>query len=265
MIQGPVIILADGDFPSHLISLGKLQDAQTIICCDGSVNNLVKNKMEPHYILGDMDSIDDNLKNKYRDKIIELPGQDENDLRKAIVWVESHGAKKAAILGATGKRDDHTLANIFTLLQYPSQLEMTIYTDHGIFSVAENKKTFDSFTGQQISLFATDKSIEITSNNLKYNFTNNTISTLYNGTLNESISDFFKIQDYIILIFKSFNFCSSKKINFRKYNLDILINYYLKKDNFDLKYFLSITNFVFFKKLHQNNIDLSLVLDWYEN
>ena len=178
MIQGPVIILADGDFPSLLISLGKLQDAQTIICCDGAVNHLVKNGMEPHYILGDLDSIDDNLKNKYRDKIIELPDQDENDLRKAIVWAESNGAKKAAILGATGKRDDHTLANIFTLLQYPSQLEMTIYTNHGIFSVAENEKTFDSFTGQQISLFATDKSIEVTSNNLKYNMSNKVLTSL---------------------------------------------------------------------------------------
>ena len=58
MIQGPVVILANGDFPSHPISLGKLQDAQTIICCDGAVNHLVKNGMEPHYILGDMDSID---------------------------------------------------------------------------------------------------------------------------------------------------------------------------------------------------------------
>ena len=149
--------------------------------------------MEPHYILGDLDSIDDNLKNKYRDRIIELPGQDENDLRKAIVWTESNGAKKAAILGATGKRDDHTLANIFTLLQYPSQLEMTIYTDHGIFSVAEDKKTFDSFTGQQISLFATDKSIEVTSNNLKYNMINKVLTTLYCGSLNESLNDSFTL------------------------------------------------------------------------
>ena len=193
MIQGPVIILADGDFPSHLISLGKLQDAQTIICCDGAVNYLVKNKMEPHYILGDLDSIYDNLKNKYRDRIIELPDQDENDLRKAIVWVESNGAKKAAIIGATGKRDDHTLANIFTLLQYPSQLEMTISTNHGIFSVAENKKTFDSFTGQQISLFATDKNIEATSHNLKYHMNNKLLNNLYCGSLNESLNDSFTL------------------------------------------------------------------------
>ncbi len=193
MIQGPVVILSNGDFPSHPISLGKLQDAQTIICCDGSVNNLVKNKMEPQYILGDMDSIDDTLQNKYRDRIIKLPGQDENDLRKAIVWAENNGVKKAAILGATGKRDDHTLANIFTLLQYSSQLEMTIYTNHGIFSVAENEKIFDSFTGQQISLFATDKSIEITSNNLKYNMMDSVLSSLYCGSLNESLNDSFTL------------------------------------------------------------------------
>ena len=193
MIQGPVIILADGDFPSHLISLGKLQDAQTIICCDGSVNNLVKNKMEPHYILGDLDSIDDNLKNKYSDRIIKLPDQDENDLRKAIQWAEDGGVKEAVILGATGKRDDHTLANIFTLLQYPSQLEMTIYTNHGIFSVAENKKTFDSFTGQQISLFATDKSIEVTSRNLKYSLNNKVLINLYCGSLNESLNESFML------------------------------------------------------------------------
>ena len=189
MIQHPVVILANGDFPNHEVPLGKLKDANTIICCDGSVNNLVKNNMEPQYILGDMDSIDDTLKNKYRDRIIKLPEQDENDLRKAIVWAENSGAKKAAILGATGKRDDHSLANIFTLLQHPSQLEMTIYTDHGIFSVAENEKTFDSFKGQQVSLFATDQSIEITSIDLKYSMFNQTLSSLYYGSLNESLKD----------------------------------------------------------------------------
>ena len=193
MIEHPVIILANGNFPSHEVPLGKLQDANTIICCDGSANILVKNKMEPQYILGDMDSIDDTLKNKYRDRIIDLPGQDENDLRKAIVWAEKNGAEKASILGATGKRDDHSLANIFTLLQYPSQLEMIIYTDHGIFSVEENESTFDSFTGQQISLFATNKSIEITSNNLKYNIKNQILTNLYCGTLNEALKDSFTL------------------------------------------------------------------------
>ena len=107
--------------------------------------------------------------------------------------MEDKEVKKTAILGATGKRDDHSLANIFTLLQYPSQIEMTTYTDHGIFSIAENEKTFDSFTGQQISLFATDPEIKVTSKYLKYNFNNKKLSNLYHGSLNESIYESFTI------------------------------------------------------------------------
>ena len=193
MIQEPVVIVANGDFPSHKIPLLILQDANTIICCDGAVNHLVKNGMEPHYILGDMDSIDDSLKNKYKERVIELPEQDQNDLRKTIEWVEDKGVKKTIILGATGKRDDHSLANIFTLLQYPSKLEMTIYTDHGIFSVVQVEKKFDSFAGQKISLFSTNPNIEVTSNNLKYSLNNKKLTNLYCGSLNESLDESFTL------------------------------------------------------------------------
>ena len=206
MLQEPVVILANGDFPTHKVSLLILQDAGTIICCDGSVNNLVKNGMEPHYILGDMDSIDDNLKIKYKEQLIELPDQNENDLLKTIQWVENKGVKDAIILGATGKRDDHSLANIFILLQHSSPLKITLYTNYGIFSVIQDKQKFDSFIGQQISLFATDPKIEVTSNNLKYNFNRNTISTLFYGTLNECINDFFEIEisHGTLLIFQTY-------------------------------------------------------------
>ena len=156
MIREPVVILANGDFPTHKVSLLILQDAGTIICCDGAANHLVRSGMEPHYILGDMDSIDYDLKNKYRNRIIELPNQDKNDLRKVIEWVEGKGIRKAIILGATGKREDHSLANIFTLLQYPVSLEISMYSNYGIFSAVQGEKIFDSFIGQQISIFSAD-------------------------------------------------------------------------------------------------------------
>ena len=193
MIQEPVIILANGDFPSRETPLLILEDAGTIVCCDGSVNKLEKNGVEPRCILGDMDSIDNSLKKKYKERVIELPDQNENDLRKAIQWVENKGVKKTIILGATGKRDDHSLANIFTLLQYPSKLEMTIYTDHGIFSVVQVKKKFDSFAGQKISLFSTNPNIEVTSNNLKYSLNNKKLTNLYCGSLNESLDESFTL------------------------------------------------------------------------
>ena len=188
-----VVILANGDFPTHTIPLRILNDAKTIICCDGAVNNLVTNGIVPDFIMGDMDSISPDLKDKYSDIIISKPDQNENDLRKAISWAEENNVTKAAILRASGKRDDHSLANIFTLLQYPSKLDLTIYTNYGIFSVVNGEQKFDSFKGQQVSLFSADQNIEITSTYLKYNLNNKKLTNLYCGTLNESLNEVFTI------------------------------------------------------------------------
>ena len=188
-----VVILANGDFPKHPTPLRILKEATTIICCDGAVNNLVDHGLKPTHIIGDMDSISPELKNKYEDMLIHIADQNENDLRKALKWVEKNGAKKASILGATGKRDDHSLANIFTLLDFPSQLKMTIFTDHGKFSVVKGDQKFASFTGEQVSLFSVDQTIEITTTYLKYNLNSKKLTTLYFGSLNESINDKFTI------------------------------------------------------------------------
>ena len=188
-----VVILANGDFPKHPNPLHILNEAITIICCDGAVNNLEEYGIIPSHIIGDMDSISPELKNKYKDKLIHVPEQNENDLRKALKWAENNGAKKASILGATGKRDDHSLANIFTLLEFPSQLKLTIFTDHGKFSVVKGDQKFASFIGEQVSLFSTDNTIGITSTHLKYNLNSKKLTTLYLGSLNESLNDVFTI------------------------------------------------------------------------
>ena len=83
-----VVILAKGDFPQHPIPLCILNEAITIICCDGSVKNLIEYGLSPSHIIGDMDSITDELKTKYEDQLIHIPAQKENDLRKAVIWAE---------------------------------------------------------------------------------------------------------------------------------------------------------------------------------
>ena len=65
-----VVILAKGDYPTHPIPLRILKDAKTIICCDGAVNNLDTNGRGPEFIIGDMDSISADLKDKYSKIII---------------------------------------------------------------------------------------------------------------------------------------------------------------------------------------------------
>ena len=116
MIQDPIVILANGIYPTHSIPLKILQDAGSIICCDGAVNKLVKNGYSPHVIIGDLDSVDEKYKIKYQKKLYHIPDQDENDLRKAMKWLEKQNIQNATILGATGNREDHTIANVFSLI-----------------------------------------------------------------------------------------------------------------------------------------------------
>ena len=201
------VILANGDFPKHPTPLRILKEATSIICCDGAVNNIEEYGLIPTHIIGDMDSISPELKNKYEDMLIHIADQNENDLRKALTWAEKNGAKKASILGAIGKRDDHSLANIFTLLEFPSNLELSIFTDYGKFSVVKGEQKFASFNGEQVSLFSADHTIEITTTHLKYNFNSKKLTNLYCGSLNESINDVFtlSISHGKILVYQVYN------------------------------------------------------------
>ena len=86
--------------------------------------------------------------------------------------------ERATILGATGKRDDHTISNVFLLLDMKIFIRVRMITDFGEFIVldsrdikAENSiysRIFSSYCGQQISIFCTDDSISLTSKGLKY-------------------------------------------------------------------------------------------------
>ena len=53
----PVVILANGSFPTHHIPIEQLKAAGTVICTDGAANYLSKPNLIPHVIIGDMDSI----------------------------------------------------------------------------------------------------------------------------------------------------------------------------------------------------------------
>ena len=77
------------------------------------MTKLIKNNLKPTIIIGDLDSIDTKIKEKYSHIIIEILDQSQNDLRKALNWLNKKKCSNITILGATGLREDHTIGNIF--------------------------------------------------------------------------------------------------------------------------------------------------------
>ena len=188
------VIVADGAFPQHEIPMKYLNDADLIVCCDGSAENLVNTGMIPDAIIGDMDSLSVELKNRFADRIFIDENQDTNDLTKSVKWCHDSGFNDIIIVGATGKREDHTIGNISLLAEYSKYVNIKMVTDTGMFLPFLKSCTIESFPGQQVSVFSIDPATEITSAGLRYPLKKKKLKNWWEATLNEALGDQFKLK-----------------------------------------------------------------------
>ena len=184
LIKKNITLIVNGKFPKNKKSLQLIDNSEFIICCDGAANSLKKNNKNANIIIGDLDSINNNLINLQKTKIIHIHNQNDNDLRKALDWIsENMKIQKLSIIGSTGLREDHTLGNIASFLYNTYPFEIEILTDSGCFYVINQSKKIETFTGQYISLFCVNDDQKVTTTGLKYELKNSQIN-LYSATLN---------------------------------------------------------------------------------
>jgi len=106
------VIIANGAFPRHPVPLSFLCEASRIICCDGATKALLDYGLKPNFIVGDLDSLSLELKCRYSHCLQHDIDQDTNDLTKTVKFCTENQWNEITILGATGKREDHSLGNI---------------------------------------------------------------------------------------------------------------------------------------------------------
>ena len=188
------VIVADGTFPTHEIPQKYIRDAKRIICCDGSTQNLIDFGLEPTAIVGDMDSLSEELAIRFVDRLFADKSQETNDLTKSVRWCITRGYKDIVIVGATGKREDHTIGNISLLAEYEIDANVIMVTDTGVISYLSSSSEIASFPGQQVSIFSLDPETEITSHGLKYPLKRSKLNNWWMATLNEAKGDSFKLE-----------------------------------------------------------------------
>ncbi len=187
------VIVADGNFPEHEIPLGYIKNAERIICCDGSAENLIKAGFLPDAIVGDMDTLSQDLAKRFADRIFPDRNQDTNDLTKAICWCLKSGYKDLVIVGGTGKREDHTIGNISLLAEYVKDLNVIMVTDTGFLQPYLKSCVISSVPGQQVSIFSIDPETEISSQGLRYPLERKKINNWWVATLNEALGESFSL------------------------------------------------------------------------
>lgn len=116
-----VIILAGGEIQDYQRTKNLIVDTDFIICADGGSRHAQAMGLIPDLIIGDMDSINPEMLQYFQNngtKICKYPREkDEVDTELAIREAVNLGYKEIVLLGATGGRFDHTMANVHLLVK----------------------------------------------------------------------------------------------------------------------------------------------------
>ncbi|MBP3259650.1 MAG: thiamine diphosphokinase [Prevotella sp.] len=179
------VIVANGTFPEHEVPLGILHNASHVVACDGAVIHYPQAEV----VIGDGDSVPE----AFRDRLIQVTEQEDNDLTKATRYCLSRGWRRIAYIATTGKREDHTIGNISLLMRYYRDMgiEGIIFTDYGYFTPVRGDHTFQSHPGQQVSIFNFDCTA-IASDGLKWD--SYAYREWWQGSLNQALTDHFTLR-----------------------------------------------------------------------
>ena len=87
-----VVIIGDGTFPETEYPRYLIRTADFIICCDGALKKFLRHSKAifgeqrlPDLVTGDMDSLSESMKKRYKDLIVKVDEQEHNDQTKAFM------------------------------------------------------------------------------------------------------------------------------------------------------------------------------------
>ncbi|HYE80581.1 MAG TPA: thiamine diphosphokinase [Clostridia bacterium] len=112
------VIIGSGEIYDYSFCYDIVQNADRIICADGGTRHAINMKLVPDVIIGDMDSSAVQYIDYFSKKGVEViqypPEKDKTDTQICVEFALAF-SREIILLGATGSRIDHMLANISLL------------------------------------------------------------------------------------------------------------------------------------------------------
>ncbi|MFV0342229.1 MAG: thiamine diphosphokinase [Anaerocolumna sp.] len=169
-----------------------------VIAVDSGLMYAKELNLSPDYIVGDFDSVDQKVYKEYTSssaKILQFnPEKDATDTELALDLCLELMAEEVYILGASGSRIDHTLANIHLLYRMLKKNVKTYIIDewNKVYLMDNQLKlSKDKLHGSYVSLLPFMEVVTgLTLRGFKYPLTNYTMKPYYSlGVSNEMIDD----------------------------------------------------------------------------
>ena len=176
-----------------------------MVCCDGALDTYLRhfrgrNLRRPDVVVGDMDSLSKKTAERFRDIAVKIDEQETNDQSKAFHYILEHfpDVDTIHILGATGKREDHTIGNLSLLMEYAREMRrqdcgrtvsVDIVSDWSTAFAITDSCTLDVGEGRSVSIICPDNSLNIRSEGLVWPTDNVVFDNLWQATLNRASAD----------------------------------------------------------------------------
>lgn len=124
--------------------------APLLIAADGAAVDAVRFGRTPDWVVGDMDSVDeDAVRHTPTERIIEVPEQDSTDFEKCLTRV---AAPIILATGFTDARIDHTLAALSALVRHADR-RCVLFDAHDVIFAAPPRLELGLEPGTRVSLF----------------------------------------------------------------------------------------------------------------
>ena len=210
MMGKTVVIICDGQFPRTEYPRYLIKSADFSICCDGALVKYLRHSRSifgedrtPDLVIGDMDTLSEKMQARYSSLIVKVEEQEHNDQTKAVRWAISNveGIEQIYILGATGKRVDHTIGNASLLMEYTRMFDLEglginieMVSDTGTAFAVNDTFEMDCGIGRQVSIFSPDNSLNIRSTGLEYPTDEVVFDNWWKATLNKAVQDTVRLE-----------------------------------------------------------------------
>lgn len=119
---GHALVCVNGDCSEEALQSATLYPYSVVIAVDGGLRHALRLNRDPDWLIGDLDSVDPEMVDVLaagHTKVIRHPVEkDATDLELALLHAAALGVNSISLVGLTGGRLDHALANVFLLGRY---------------------------------------------------------------------------------------------------------------------------------------------------
>jgi thiamine pyrophosphokinase len=202
------LVIANGEVPKKRLLQSLARESSIVICADGGANSALKFGILPDAIVGDLDSIHAEALVKLR-KVPRYEDRDDEstDLEKAIAWALKQKYDHIVVVGASGKRIDHTLGNLGVLPKFYPDAVIRFVDDLGEVMYVGRELTFEAKRGDVVSLIPLTRCEGITTESLRYALDNEALELgVREGTSNVVVNTpvTIKVKKGHLLLYKLF-------------------------------------------------------------